>query len=727
MYDEKSDFIHHEREIKTFFEITHLKDKCNNMTILDIGAGLGMHCGFLAKYFNFVYASDIINYSYLYNGEFLKLLNEKHIRNNQFYDLHKIAFIETDAMNMLYKDCMFDVVLSINTFEHIPDTYKAMEEIIRVTADEGYIYITFDPIWTADSGSHFYHLIPEPWEHLVNEKFEQRILSVGGTMDQAREYRTAMNRRRLNEHRDVFQEFIEKGSVELLYSNSWKGVTDEKNNFHENFKKALQLNYTEEELLTRGLCYFLKKKPISSINQSIYPKDNISIVSENPPSTTKLHTKTVDFKEDTIQLQTPVKTIHTGIGAIAKIPVTILNGTKEPLLAKGEGVTHLSYHIANQDGFVLFDGFRTKIRKDLAVNSRNTYLLEVHFKNLNYGKGCYLEIAAVKENGCWYEGPKIPVEIDPAIDTTVNTHLIFDDEKQELYPIFRPKEIVIENINTCTNDCIICAHSLSKRHKEIMSIKVYQNVLENYVQMGGGSILITPMIGEVFMDNYLDERIKLLDKYPAINHLKIYTNLTSLKNWDDKRLKYVVDNCDDIIFSIYGLDQKEYAQMTRRNTYSQMVENGRRIIQLIEDPDKITAEFRLLKDHSKKEIERWIEANWSIQLKHMETNEFSNWGGDMDLDIPLPFSGKWRRLERGNEEPCAILFDFTQIFSDGGISLCACCDYDRWEELNIGNVKENSLVDALNSKKALDIISFKDEMVKKRCKNCTFHQAFYAI
>lgn len=71
--------------------------------------------------------------------------------------LAKIEFHAVDTTNMIYHDGLFDLVVSFNAMEHIPDPEAALRKMIRVTRPGGLIYITFDPMWTSDSGSHFYH------------------------------------------------------------------------------------------------------------------------------------------------------------------------------------------------------------------------------------------------------------------------------------------------------------------------------------------------------------------------------------------------------------------------------------------------------------------------------------------------------------------------------------------------------------------------------------------
>src|SRR5882724_8242136 len=155
MYDEASDFQHHRSEIDAVIAVLHSSGVRlrSDMLVLDLGAGQGMHAGFLANLAGRVHCADIIDYSSLYGGEFLKLLKEKHERNGFECPLERVAFHQADAMDLHFRDAYFDAVLSINSFEHIPDPRKALRETIRVAKPGGFVFISADPIWTADTGS----------------------------------------------------------------------------------------------------------------------------------------------------------------------------------------------------------------------------------------------------------------------------------------------------------------------------------------------------------------------------------------------------------------------------------------------------------------------------------------------------------------------------------------------------------------------------------------------
>lgn len=261
-YDEKSDFMGHLKEFNTC--ISSLKSLSISLNesakVLDLGSGQGMHAGFLTNLFASVYCADIINFSSLYNGEFLKLLDEKYQRNGFSIDLDKISFNNTDAMDLIYKDNFFDYVITINTFEHIPNPQKALNEIVRVLKPKGIAYISFDPIWTADTGNHFSHRVVQPWAHLVKDKNEFiKSMNQNGANDyEVNDFIHGLNRKRLAYFFKIFEE-LKKQNVEILFKNSWSGVVDKKSLKHKNFKLAKDAGYSEQELLIRGLCFIIVK------------------------------------------------------------------------------------------------------------------------------------------------------------------------------------------------------------------------------------------------------------------------------------------------------------------------------------------------------------------------------------------------------------------------------------------------------------------------------------
>lgn len=256
MYDEKSDFLHHKKEVDDFFSsfasLGITLDR--RMKVLDIGGGQGMHAGLLTRDFNNVFCCDVINYTSLYGGEFPKLLSEKYERNGYELHLENLQFIKSDGMDLIFKDSSFDIILSLNSFEHIPDPGRALREMMRCTKFGGFIYIQFDPIWTADTGSHFFHRVPEPWAHLVysDEEYVSRMRENGASGEEATEFRTAMNRKRKRYYQDLFLRQEQRGAIKMLHETFWSGLSDERHRDHPFLGVSLNRGYSKDELFLRG-------------------------------------------------------------------------------------------------------------------------------------------------------------------------------------------------------------------------------------------------------------------------------------------------------------------------------------------------------------------------------------------------------------------------------------------------------------------------------------------
>lgn len=261
MYIEADDFKFHENEVnriaKAISSYIDLKDK----VVLNIGAGQGMHLSFLQKLSpQYVYETDVVNYHKLYDGHFVHLIVEKHERNGHKIDLEKASFITTSAMDLIFKDNMFDFIVSINAFEHIPKPEEALSETIRCLKHGGYAYITLDPIYYADTGGHMFPFIPEPWGHLVYSKNEyvSKLREANASDSDINDFLYGLNRYKLDDFRKIFKTSEKKKEIKILQWNRGLGVEDPNHKRHPNFDKLKKV-YSKEDLLTRTLCVLFKK------------------------------------------------------------------------------------------------------------------------------------------------------------------------------------------------------------------------------------------------------------------------------------------------------------------------------------------------------------------------------------------------------------------------------------------------------------------------------------
>lgn len=229
---------------------------------LEIGGSGGILAGLFASRHGPVTCTDIVDWDSKYDGMALKLLRDKFSRNGHELPIDRMKYIPADAQELLFRDAWFDVVFSLNVFEHIPDPALAVREVVRVTKTGGLIYLRFDPVWTADSGSHFIHRIGEPWAHLLydDDQIAERMRLNGASEDEVIAYRQDMNRLPAAYYGKEFLAIADELNCEVLDYSSWSGVADDSYLNHPYLAAAAEsLQIPSSDLLIRGFRFVLRK------------------------------------------------------------------------------------------------------------------------------------------------------------------------------------------------------------------------------------------------------------------------------------------------------------------------------------------------------------------------------------------------------------------------------------------------------------------------------------
>ncbi len=79
----------------------------------------------------------------------------------------QVRLLRMDGMNLEFPDESFDLVVSANVIEHVPDPIKFIQEAARVLKPHGVCYLETAPLWSSPRGHHIMEsMIAEncPWE-----------------------------------------------------------------------------------------------------------------------------------------------------------------------------------------------------------------------------------------------------------------------------------------------------------------------------------------------------------------------------------------------------------------------------------------------------------------------------------------------------------------------------------------------------------------------------------
>lgn len=127
--------------------------------VLDVGCGYGSTCIYMALHgARQVVGIDIQEHPI----EFAKAKLCTEYRNLA----NKVDFkVVTESKQL--EGQKFDIILSKDSFEHIADPKKYLQELQEYVADDGIIAIGFGPLWKSPYGGHIGFMTLFPWAHLL--------------------------------------------------------------------------------------------------------------------------------------------------------------------------------------------------------------------------------------------------------------------------------------------------------------------------------------------------------------------------------------------------------------------------------------------------------------------------------------------------------------------------------------------------------------------------------
>ncbi len=208
---EHQDFLRHRKEFELFYSKVSKYVTFENSTIVDIGAGWGMHIGFIANSgAKYVTGIDVADYNNYFKSDYKFKISQYYEKHGYKFVSNKYDLVRMDAQKIALKSSSFDIAVSINAFEHIPNPELALLELIRILKPGGYAFISFIPVFFCDEGSHMTDYVKEPWAHLIYSEEEYiKMLrdATPGTEYFVNEFKYGLNKLPRKFYLDLFDKY----------------------------------------------------------------------------------------------------------------------------------------------------------------------------------------------------------------------------------------------------------------------------------------------------------------------------------------------------------------------------------------------------------------------------------------------------------------------------------------------------------------------------------------
>ena len=290
--------------------------------------------------------------------------------------------------------------------------------------------------------------------------------------------------------------------------------------------------------------------------------------------------------------------------------------------------------------------------------------------------------------------------------------------------LIRPLGLICETVNICNCDCVFCPYSLQTRKFGTMDSDLFVEVCRQYAAMGGGPMSLTPIVGDLLLDKHLADRVETLRRYRHAIQPSFTTNLYALDRHSDEVISRMLEVFIRIHVSVYGITAEENEAITQRKHFHKLPEQARRLANLWERSSQrcsVWVSFRNLYQHPPDVLGRYVTDNFGRceWFKGGAATEYFNWGGRMSG--PLPGDAQFVPVGE-NHHICTLLPFGMQIYWDGRVSACSCCDYDAGKDLALGDLRQQSLIEMYNGAVNRQIWADQESgKMQDICRKCTFH------
>jgi MoaA/NifB/PqqE/SkfB family radical SAM enzyme len=287
----------------------------------------------------------------------------------------------------------------------------------------------------------------------------------------------------------------------------------------------------------------------------------------------------------------------------------------------------------------------------------------------------------------------------------------------------RPYELHLELTNLCNADCVFCPYQFQERAPTFMSEKVFRKAVDDFVACGGGSVGLTPIVGDALIHPDFVARVRALRARSAIDRIWVTTNAILLDRHGVEEV--LTSGLTSITISTSGFDEASYRRLYRSTAYQRFRRN---VLDLVEAnralPEPLTIAIGMRRDRPLAEVMKdpdfqpilacspEIDFTWS----------FTSAGGRIGRKA-LP-AGMRLRVVTARPEPCVQLFNGPIVLPDGTVMACSCvAAMDAVADLGIGHILRENLADIWRSHGMERLrASFGTSELNRTCAGCDMYR-----
>jgi len=288
----------------------------------------------------------------------------------------------------------------------------------------------------------------------------------------------------------------------------------------------------------------------------------------------------------------------------------------------------------------------------------------------------------------------------------------------------RPLYLIVETVNTCNARCVFCCYGKTKLKPQVLPLDIFEKVIREYSEMGGGAVSLTPVPGEVLLDPHLIKRYEILAKYKNIDQVSFTTNGIAFEKYSDEELKYILKSSFMIQVSIGGLDREGYKNLYQVDQFENVLNSVSRLLSLkrsVGSDVDIHLSFRTnnpnFEDIHREQLEAY--KRQGCLVSHISW--YGNFGG-------IVKSGEVKNAQiidgsgLAKNETCVYPLLAPSVLPNSLITNCGCVDVNG-DSLIIGDTHHNSLRDCWSSKERKKILdSFRQGTLVDLCRQCSMYR-----